>query len=250
MRQKPPGRQRTVPPRCGNSSKGIDLVIGPEGLRHVGEEGAAALPDKGDGDGHPATGLGEGVGAVALGGDLYLPAVAVGDGDLVHLVAAVGVHGDGDLVVLLGGPGIDLDAAAVRHVQDGRVAGVDLGRRHDGVHAGFRKGGVSALADDLDIEPVRGAGEGARPDAEGAGGEAGAQVYAVDLGDALHHAGPQHLRGAAGRQLLRMLKKEAHFAVELFPLPGQDPSLHRFYTQEFPLFALTKVTPPNGANFR
>ena len=44
----------------------------------------------------------------------------------------------------------------------------DLTGDDDGVHAGLWERGVTALADDPDIETVRGAGEGPGPDTEGA----------------------------------------------------------------------------------
>ena len=44
----------------------------------------------------------------------------------------------------------------------------DLTGDDDGVHTGLRERGVTALADDPDIETVRGAGEGPGPDTEGA----------------------------------------------------------------------------------
>ena len=125
--------------------------------------------------GHP-TSL-EGVGAVPVGGDADLVAVPVGDGDLVHLIAAVGVGGDGHLVAGLGGPGTHLDGAAVGHVQGGRVgggAGAGGGNfvpvRVNGFWAINRNGSAGLVSVPIDqpaVERVAGSAAGGSPAGHG-----------------------------------------------------------------------------------
>ena len=104
----------------------LHRVIVPGGGGHVGKGGLGdlgltALPDEGGLHGHLAAGHGEGEAGGAAGVQVNLVAPAVGDHQLVQLIAVVGVDGDGHGVALVRPAGLDGDAASADPVHGNQV---------------------------------------------------------------------------------------------------------------------------------
>ena len=84
----------------------------------------AAVAAEGHGDGHCPVGLGEGVGAIRVLGDLNLLAVLLFHQDFIHLKALVRLGGDGHRIPFLRAAGAGGHSAVFRLVHGGGIGGV------------------------------------------------------------------------------------------------------------------------------
>ena len=183
----------------GHELVGEDIVYGlviPLGGVQIRENpGGAGVPTvtgeggKGDGDGHPAAGLREGVGAVPVVGHRKGGAVPLGDCHLFHLVALVGDGGNGYGVAPFGPGGRDGEGTVYRLCQNRGIPG-GAGGGGPAHRDGAGGGGLPCPGGD---------GGGSRPDR-------GDQTGLVHHGNRLVAGGPSDARLGGIRRENRGLK--------------------------------------------